>query len=119
MSEDSIGTAELRDSIREVLSAEVDLGLLRGERSRMESAMTSLWGRMSSLGWFGTAISEQFGGLGLAYRHLSVLYEGLGPSLIPLPVMTTLLAADAIGIAGTDPQKRHWLTAIALGAVRV
>jgi alkylation response protein AidB-like acyl-CoA dehydrogenase len=73
---------------------------------------------MASLGWFGLAISEEFGGLGLTYRHLSVLYEELGRSLTSLPVMTTLLVADAIASAGSEPQKRHWLNALAAGAIR-
>jgi alkylation response protein AidB-like acyl-CoA dehydrogenase len=118
MSEPSMSTSELRDSICEVLSAESDLSLLRGEPSRRQSAMTGLWQKMASLGWFGMAIPEAFGGLGLTYRHLSVLYEELGRSLTSLPVMTTLLAADAIAMAGSDLQKQHWLNAIALGAIR-
>jgi alkylation response protein AidB-like acyl-CoA dehydrogenase len=117
MSEAGISTAELRDSVREVLTAEGDISLLReGESACL--AMVDLWPKMAALGWFGLAIAEQYGGLGLSYAHLSVLYEELGQWLTPLPVMTTLLAADAISIAGSEQQKQHWLTTMATGAIR-
>jgi alkylation response protein AidB-like acyl-CoA dehydrogenase len=118
MSEAGISAAELRESLREVLEAESPLTLVRLEREAAHGPRAALWRHMASLGWFGLAVAEDHGGLGLGYRHLALLYEELGRYLTPLPVMGTLLAADAIARAGSEAQRRHWLPQLAAGEVR-
>jgi alkylation response protein AidB-like acyl-CoA dehydrogenase len=131
VSESAITTDELRDSIRELLQADGDLGLLvrqdpvvapaRDDGARQvnpQAALDELWRKMASLGWFGLAIDEQYGGLGLGFRELGVLYEELGRFLIPLPVTTSLLAADSVAVAGNAAQKSKWLPAFASGELR-
>lgn len=122
MSDASITTTELRESIHGVLQAESDLSLVRAAQplgaGLASPATEDLWQKMSALGWFGLAIPEQYGGLGLGIRHLTVLYEELGQFLTPLPVMSTLLVADSILMAAGAEQKESWLVPIAAGAVR-
>lgn len=130
MSESGITTDELRDSIRELLQADGDLGVVRldrtltparddgGRRMNSQAALDDLWGKMASLGWFGLAIGEQHGGLGLGFSEIGVLYEELGRFLVPLPVLTSLLAADSVTVAGSDAQKSKWLPEFASGELR-
>jgi alkylation response protein AidB-like acyl-CoA dehydrogenase len=118
MSDPSITTGELRDSIHEVLSADSDWPLVRTDPVKGAPARDELWRKMASLGWFGIAIPEQYGGLGLGFRELLVLYEELGQFLTPLPVMTSLLAADSIAMAGSEEQKLRWLIPLASGTIR-
>jgi alkylation response protein AidB-like acyl-CoA dehydrogenase len=118
MSETGISTAELRELVREVLEAESPLTLVRLERVAAREPRAALWRHMASLGWFGLAVAEEHGGLGLGYRHLALLYEELGRYLTPLPVLSTLLAADAIARAGSEAQKQHWLPRLLAGEVR-
>jgi alkylation response protein AidB-like acyl-CoA dehydrogenase len=118
MSDAGISTAELRESVRDVLEAESPLTLVRLEGAAAHEPRAALWRHMASLGWFGLAVAEEHGGLGLGYRHLGLLYEELGRYLTPLPVMSTLLAADAIARAGSEAQQRHWLPLLAAGEVR-
>lgn len=118
MSDGSIDAEELRDSIRQVLGTEGDLGLVRLEPEKRRTALADLWQEIASLGWLGLAIPEQYGGLGLGYRPLCLLYEELGRFLMPLPVMPTLLAADAVALAGSEAQRRHWLALFAVGKIR-
>jgi alkylation response protein AidB-like acyl-CoA dehydrogenase len=119
MSDDAISVAELRESIHDVLSVESDLGLVRAaDPIRNDSALDELWKKLATLGWFGLAIPEQYGGLGLGLPHLVLLYEELGQFLTPLPVMTTLVVADSIAKAANDEQKLRWLAPLAAGQIR-
>jgi alkylation response protein AidB-like acyl-CoA dehydrogenase len=130
VSDAGISKDELRDSIRELLQADSTLDLVRpdparapdpvddGRRTHTQATLGELWTRMADLGWFGLAVGEQHGGLGLGLRGLGVLYEELGRFLTPLPVMTTLLAADSVAVAGSDAQKAKWLPEFASGELR-
>jgi alkylation response protein AidB-like acyl-CoA dehydrogenase len=118
VSEPGITTDELRDSIRELLQADGGLGIVRLDPSRAQTTRDDLWRKIASLGWFGLAIGEQHGGLGLGLRELGVLYEELGRFLTPLPVMASLLAADSVAIAGSDAQKSKWLPGFSSGELR-
>ena len=44
-----------------------------------------LWSQISEMGWTGTAIPEEYGGLGLGMLELCVIAEELGRSLAPTP----------------------------------
>jgi alkylation response protein AidB-like acyl-CoA dehydrogenase len=110
---------ELRDAVRELLTAEGDLAVVRLEPPRREQAVDELWRKIAGLGWLGLGVDERYGGLGLGFSELSVLYEELGRHLSPLPVMTTLLAADAITMGGEEAQRARWLPAIAAGSARI
>ena len=114
----TISPAELRESIHVMLEAESDWSLIRGDADEQTRRHADLWRKMASLGWLGIAVPEQYGGLGLDVSHLSLLYEELGQFLTPLPVTATLLAVQALLLAGTEAQKRHWLPALVQGELR-
>jgi alkylation response protein AidB-like acyl-CoA dehydrogenase len=118
MSDAGLSLTELCESMRELLDAESPLTLVRLDREARREPLAALWERMASLGWFGLAVAEEYGGLGLGFRQLALLYEELGRYLTPLPVMSTLLAAHAIALAGSEAQRRRWLPALAAGEVR-
>ena len=76
----------------------------------------SLWQQMTELGWLGTAIPEQYGGLGLGYLELCVIAEALGKALAPVPFSSTAyLLTEALKLAGDKTQKDQWLPQIAAG----
>jgi alkylation response protein AidB-like acyl-CoA dehydrogenase len=119
VSDTGISVVELRESIREVLSVESDLTLVRAAHSMQSApALDALWAKFAALGWFGLAVPEEYGGLGLGLSHLAQLFEELGQFLTPLPVMTTLLAAAAVAKAGSEQQKSQWLPRLAAGEIR-
>jgi acyl-CoA dehydrogenase len=77
-----------------------------------------LWKAIAEMGWTGTAIPENYGGLGLGYLELCVIAEELGRALAPVPFSSTVyLAAEAIMAGGSEAQKKHWLPKIAGGEV--
>lgn len=118
MSSQGVSTDELRDTIRALLRGEGDLGLARLDGPQRERALDAVWRQVADVGCLGLGIPERYGGLGLSFVELGVLYEELGRHLSPLPVLTTLLAADAIAVGGDERQRERWLTALAGGSLR-
>lgn len=77
-----------------------------------------LWRAMADMGWLGTTIPEEFGGIGLGHLELCVIAEELGHSLAPVPFSSSIyLAAEALLLAGSETQKRHYLPKLASGEV--
>jgi alkylation response protein AidB-like acyl-CoA dehydrogenase len=68
------------------------------------------------MGWLGTAIPEEYGGLGLGHLELCVIAEELGRVVAPVPFSSSVyLATEAILLAGTDAQKKEYLPKLASG----
>ena len=78
------------------------------------------WDRLSSTGWLGTLIPEEFGGEGGSFTDAGVLFEELGRGPVPGPHLSSgMLAALTILEGGTPQQKSDWLPQIASGQMRV
>jgi alkylation response protein AidB-like acyl-CoA dehydrogenase len=77
-----------------------------------------LWKAIGEMGWTGTAIPEEYGGLGLGYLELCVIAEELGRALAPVPFSSTVyLFAESILAAGSDEQKKRLLPKVAQGEI--
>jgi alkylation response protein AidB-like acyl-CoA dehydrogenase len=77
-----------------------------------------LYGELASLGLTGIVVPEDYGGAGFGYRGLGIVLEELGRALVATPlVSSTVLAANALLLAGNDAQKQAWLPRIADGSL--
>jgi alkylation response protein AidB-like acyl-CoA dehydrogenase len=77
-----------------------------------------LWQEVAAQGWMGTAIPEEFNGLGLGHLELCVIAEELGRALAPIPFASTVyFLAEALLLAGSAAQKHGWLPKVAAGEV--
>lgn len=77
-----------------------------------------LWGKIVEMGWLGTAIPEEHGGLGLGMLELCVIAEELGRAIAPVPFSSTVyMLAEAVKLAGSEAQKSTILPKIATGDV--
>ena len=77
-----------------------------------------LWRKIAELGWLGMAFPEEYGGLGSTIIDLAVLHEEMGKAMFPSPHLSTVvLGGLTILEAGTEEQKRTYLTGIAEGAL--
>jgi alkylation response protein AidB-like acyl-CoA dehydrogenase len=75
-----------------------------------------LWSQISEMGWTGTAIPEEYGGLGLGMLELCVIAEELGRSLAPTPFSSSIyLFSEFIKNYGSEDQKKKFLPSIASG----
>lgn len=115
--DDSFDLDTLRDSFRDVLATECPTDVVLRHSREGRGINRPLWDTIVGLGWPALAAPEAHGGLGLGLDALTVLYEELGRVVAPLPMLSTLLAAQAIATDGNDAQRDAWMPRIVAGAV--
>jgi alkylation response protein AidB-like acyl-CoA dehydrogenase len=75
-----------------------------------------LWKEMAELGFAGLTLPTDHGGAGLGHAELGLVLEALGQSLVPSPLISTLLlGATALALGGTPAQQAEHLPAVAAG----
>jgi acyl-CoA dehydrogenase len=105
----------LREQARRFLSENAD-GKARKILEGDDPFDRDLWRGMAELGWMGTVIPEEYGGIGLTHEDLCVLAEEIGRSLAPTPFSSSAyLATEALLLTGSDEQKANWLPRLASG----
>jgi acyl-CoA dehydrogenase len=106
----------LRDQARKFLSEKCTTKTVRKVYESGDGFDRALWKQIAEMGWLGTAIPEEHGGLGLGYLELCVIAEELGRALAPVPFASTVyLFAEAVLQAGSDEQKSKYLPRLAGG----
>ncbi|MHC4342670.1 MAG: acyl-CoA dehydrogenase family protein [Planctomycetota bacterium] len=105
----------LRSEVRKFLAARCPTSEVRRIGEEQEGFCAKLWSEIAELGWPGLTIAEPHGGAGLAWLDLVVLLEEAGRCLLPLPLLSTSVAAQAIAEAGTEQQRAEWLPSLASG----
>ena len=107
----------LREQARRFLSENAE-GKARSILEGDDPFDRDLWRGMAELGWMGTVIPEEYGGIGLTHEDLCVLAEEIGRSLAPTPFSSSVyLATEALLLAGSEEQKTDFLPQIASGDV--
>jgi alkylation response protein AidB-like acyl-CoA dehydrogenase len=77
-----------------------------------------LWKAMSEQGWLAVLVPEEHDGMGLGLLDASVIAREFGAMTTPGPWLGTVLAAEAIRLAGSADQQKSWLPRLASGEVR-
>lgn len=71
---------------------------------------------MAAMGWTGAIIPQAFGGSDIGTLALGLILEETGRTLTASPLLASaLVAASALNLGGTAPQKQSWLPRIASG----
>jgi alkylation response protein AidB-like acyl-CoA dehydrogenase len=107
--------ALLRDEARRWLAQHATPAELRRLASDPRGEDPRCWAQLGELGWTGLVVPEKCGGAGFGAVHLAVLAEETGRTLLPSPLLPSLLAAKLIELAGSDAQRERWLPRIARG----
>jgi alkylation response protein AidB-like acyl-CoA dehydrogenase len=109
----------LRDTARRFLESECDTQFVRKRMAEPAAVTDEFWQKLAEQGWLGIVYPEEEGGSGLGLVDLVVLMEEMGRAVMPGPFLSTvLLGGAAIGEAGTQAQRRQWLTQIAAGKAK-
>ena len=77
-----------------------------------------LWKAIGEQGWLAVLVPEEYDGIGLGLLDASVIARAFGAGTVPGPWLSTVLAAEAIRLAGSSDQAKSWLPRLASGEVR-
>lgn len=108
----------LKEQVRKFLADKCPMSVTRRVLEGDEPYAQDVWKGLVEMGLTGTAIPEEFGGLGLGALELCVIAEELGRSAAPVPFSSSIyLAAEAIKLFGSQKQKETWLPKLASGEI--
>jgi alkylation response protein AidB-like acyl-CoA dehydrogenase len=108
---------EFDAAVRDYLAERFDLDAVRSvfEDTGGDGHPASLWKAAGEQGWLAVLVPEEYDGLGLGLVEAQVIARALGAGAAPGPWRGTVLAAEAVRLAGSDEQKRAWLPRLATG----
>ena len=97
----------IRDSVRRFTAQHSSFRRIREQRGNLPGFSRDLWRQMADLGWFGTLIAEDDGGMGLGLAEAAAIAEGLATCLCPEPfsgsaMLTTAILRDCQGSVRDD-----------------
>ncbi|MDT4922067.1 MAG: 3-oxocholest-4-en-26-oyl-CoA dehydrogenase beta subunit, partial [Pseudonocardiales bacterium] len=106
---------ELAALARQILDDQVTPERLRAAEDQHLLFDRALWQALAKAGVVSAALPASIGGGGLDFlEQCSVLIE-LGRSTAPVPYLTSVLSAAALGFFGTDDQRTRWAAPAAAG----
>jgi alkylation response protein AidB-like acyl-CoA dehydrogenase len=108
----------MRDSARGFFGESAPVSALRKLRDENNPIGFSkeLWSAMAEMGFCGVLVPEEHGGVDLGHAAAGLILEEMGRHLTSSPfIATSVLAATAFNLAGTDAQKAEHLPKIASG----
>src|SRR5258708_7729906 len=97
----------LRDGLRQLLASACDLRHVRSVVLSSDARDPELWQQLTQAGWTSLTVPEAFGGAGVGLGGLIRVAMEAGRAMLPLPLVTTLLAARTLahGQSGTGLQQ--------------
>ncbi|MBW0090737.1 acyl-CoA dehydrogenase family protein [Pseudonocardia sp. KRD-184] len=109
-------------AVRSYLAGRFDLEAVRGVFEGVGGAdgaadghPASLWKAAAEQGWLAVTVPEEHDGLGLGLVEAQVIGRALGAGAAPGPWRGTVLAAEAVRLAGSPEQQAAWLPRLASG----
>jgi alkylation response protein AidB-like acyl-CoA dehydrogenase len=109
----------IKNSARQFLAAECPMPQVRRLMETETAFDTALWSKFAEQGWTGIIFPEKYDGFGLGMVEMAAALEEMGRALIPGPfISTVLLAGTLLDHAGSEEQKRKYLSAICRGEAR-
>ena len=106
-------------AVRDFLAGKFDTQAVRAVVEDPEGSghPAALWQAMGEQGWLAVLVPEERDGLGLGMVDAQVIARELGAGVAPGPWRGTVLAAEAIRLAGSGSQQQQWLPKLAAGDV--
>jgi alkylation response protein AidB-like acyl-CoA dehydrogenase len=111
---------QLKGEARRFLSARCPLSLVRAtlEEDADRRPSRALFKEIAELGWCGTAIPEESGGLGFGCVELCAIAEELGRALAPVPFASSIyFFAEGVMAGGSPEQRSRLLPRLARGEI--
>jgi alkylation response protein AidB-like acyl-CoA dehydrogenase len=104
-------------SVRDYLRDRFDLTAVRKvfDDADGDGHPRELWSVFAEYGWLAVTVPEQYDGLALGLLDAQVVARALGAGVVPGPWLPTVLATEAIRLAGSPEQQAAWLPKFAAG----
>jgi alkylation response protein AidB-like acyl-CoA dehydrogenase len=107
---------QLKESARAFLSGECATTFVRKVMASDDGYPRELYDQVAKLGWTGLIVPEKFGGAGLGMLEMAMILEEGGYAAMPGPFLfSSVLAASALRLGGSEQLNAKWLTALAEG----
>jgi alkylation response protein AidB-like acyl-CoA dehydrogenase len=113
---------QLRNAAESFFAQKAPVSALRALRDTRdaEGFSRALWQEMVDLGWTGTFVPEQYGGMACGFAELGVVLQASGRTLVASPLFSSIvLSASAILLGGTQEQKSALLPRLVSGELLV
>ncbi|MGX7677735.1 acyl-CoA dehydrogenase [Jatrophihabitans sp. DSM 45814] len=107
----------LGDVVRSFAAANDLRASARAALNNPTATVSELWQKIGAQGWLGLHIPEEYGGSGFGLAETAVVADELGYALSPAPFLPSVVASAAIVAAGTDAQRKSYLSGLADGSV--
>ncbi len=86
----------LGQTVRRWLDAHCPPSVPRALLDAADEELQPVWKELAAQGWLGIHVPEEYGGQGFGLAELAVVLEQAGRSLVPGPLVPTVLAAAAV-----------------------
>jgi len=93
----------LRGAATDLLAGRSPAAVVRSAVDRGGEPDPALWGAMVDQGWFGLAVPEKLGGVGLGWVEAVIVLEQVGAHVAPAPVLGQMVALDALADTSWGP----------------
>lgn len=105
----------LVDTVASFAKKQSPLTRLRALREDATGWTREIWKQMGDLGLLGIALPESVGGAGGSFADAALILEQLAATLVPEPLLPSLVAAAPIAQLGSEEQQQRWLGPLAAG----
>jgi alkylation response protein AidB-like acyl-CoA dehydrogenase len=110
----------LQDAVRSYLGDRFGSQQVRAlyEDPDSDGIPPALWQAVGEQGWLAVTVPEEHDGIGLGLLDASVIARAFGAGTVPGPWLGTVLAAEAVRLAGSPEQQAAHLPKLAAGEVK-
>jgi 3-oxochol-4-en-24-oyl-CoA dehydrogenase len=108
--------AELRSTVRDVLTKHESAAVHRRLLHSQGAFDCALWAQAGQLGWCSLTASEHHGGMALGDDALCVVAEECGRSVANIPLLSNAIVIHALGRWGSPDVQAAWIPDLASGA---
>jgi len=110
---------ELRQTVRRFLAEKSPIEAVRKVMTTDAGCDDAVWMQMAEqIGLQGLIVPEAHGGAGMGAAELAIVMEEMGRVLLCAPFLSTVLATQALRLAGSDAAQQDLLPGIAAGTTR-
>ncbi len=105
----------IKKSARDFFAENCDKKMITELEKSDTGHSSDLWNKMAALGWLGTIIPDEYGGVDCSLLDLGVIFEEIGRAAVSCPMLSTQTAILSIIQGGTEEQKKDLLPKIISG----